>query len=597
MVSINPLNPKHISRLRRSRELAYDAMDKFRQKRFAAVQQFVGQHYSDQGSETPVPVNEIALFVNVMLRSLAPRAPKTLVRPRQGYRELSSLAWDFEIALNTTLRRIAFGKSLRLCVLDAIFSNGFMKIALHEEGTAVINGNRVSGYHPFADPIDLDDFVVDLQAKRWDKATFIGDRYQLDYQTVMESPLYDQRAKSGLTPSDPTDHNEDGGSRVDSIGSEVTTGEEEFKDKLDVWDLYLPQEQLVITLTADDERRPLRIAEWNGPNLGPYLQLGFIDVPNSIMKQGPVNIMMDLHILANELYAKARDQGVEQKTVLGVMPEAADDAESIKRAGHGDIIKLLHPDKIKEFQFLGVDQATLAFALEAMQRFSYFAGNLDVLGGLGVQADTAKQEEMISSSASAQIQDWQAITADFVRDCCERLGSLLWNDPIIRMPLSRRPDGVENLPIDQAFVWGPEHRLGEFERYNIEINPYSLRDKTPQQQLNTVMMFLERAFAPNAQFAIQQGVGLNFEGLARLWAKLADLDEIEEVLTFDGPPMADRKGPIGQPAAKPAVTKRTYERINRPGIKPSGQTQIMQQLLMGSKLQPGQQQALGRAAG
>ena len=111
------------------------------------------------------------------------------------------------------------------------------------------------------------------------------------------------------------------------------------------------------------------------------------------------------------------------------------------------------------------------------------------------------------------------------------------------------------------------------------------------------MSFLGTVFAPNAQFAIQQGVGINFEGLSRLWARLADMDEVEEVLTFDGPPMADRREMVGQPLPKPAVTKRTYERINRPGMTNNGHSQVMQQLLAGSRLQPTQQAAMGRPNG
>jgi len=595
---VNPLNDTHVRRLRRSMEQSRKLMEPYLRNRNDAVKQYVGKHYSDNGSPTRVPVNLLALLVNVLIRNLGARAPKTFVRPRRGYKELAPAAWDFEIALNATLKRVAFGKSLRLCILDALFSNGFVKIALHEEGSAEIGDMRFQGFHPFADPVSLDDFVIDLEKKRWDQAGFIGDRYALDYEQVMESRLFDKRAKQGLLPSDATHIDEQTGlERTRAVGADKPVGEEPYRDQLEVWDVWLPGPKLIVTMTLDDERAPLLIREWNGPDRGPYRHLGYIDVPDAILKSSPVALLTDLHALANEMYNKARDQGMDQKDILGVMPEAADDAQAIIDAGDRDVVKIAHPDKIKDFHFPGVDQYTLAFALEVMQRFSYFAGNLDVLGGLGVQADTATQEQMISSSASAQIQDMQAITADFVRDCCEDIGHLLWHDPLIELPLSRRPRGFEKLGVEQQFTWSPEHRVGEFLRYNIEINPHSLRDKTPQQQLNTVMTFLNQVFAPNAMFAMQQGVGLNFEGMARLWARLADMDEIEEILTFEGPPMAERKGPVGSPLPKPAVTKRTYERINRPGITAPGQHQIMMQMLLGSQLQPGQRAAMGRAVG
>lgn len=598
MVSYNPLNPVHLSRLRRSIEQSRTSMVPFMDRRTEAVREYVGQNYSDNGSRGPVPVNLIALLVNVLIRNLGSKTPRTYIRPRHDYKRLASSAWDFELALNATLDRIQFGKSLRTCILDAIFSNGFMKVALYVYGSAELHGMKVQGYHPFADPVDLDNMVLDLSSKRWDTQGFIGDKYDLPYEAVMESPLFDKQAKLDLSPSEQTSIDPDTGhDRVESIGADIPVGEEPFREKLRVWDIWLPDDQLIVTMTADDDRKPLRISEWNGPQRGPYHHLGYIDVPNSILKTSPVNNLLDLHILANELYSKARDQGIDQKTILGYMAEAADDAEAIINSGDRSAIRLQHPDKIREFNFNGVDQVTLAFALEVMQRFSYFAGNLDVLGGLGAQADTAKQEELISSSASAQIQDMQAITATFVKECCESVGSLLWHDPLIEIPLSRGPEGLESMGITSEYKWKPEHRIGDFLRYNIEINPHSMRDKTPQQQLSTIMSFLGTVFAPNAQFAIQQGVGINFEGLSRLWARLADMDEVEEVLTFDGPPMADRREMVGQPLPKPAVTKRTYERINRPGMTNNGHSQVMQQLLAGSRLQPTQQAAMGRPNG
>ncbi|MFP3344776.1 hypothetical protein R0J87_20065, partial [Halomonas sp. SIMBA_159] len=81
----------------------------------------------------------------------------------------------------------------------------------------------------------------------------------------------------------------------------------EFVDLVDLW---LPDEQAIATIPwTPDGSLPggdyLRIIEHDGPELGPYKQLGFAWVPDNIMPAAPAGVWHDLHESHNRLARKA----------------------------------------------------------------------------------------------------------------------------------------------------------------------------------------------------------------------------------------------------------------------------------------------------
>lgn len=582
-----------LSRLRNAMDHCRKATRCFREKREDNIRQYVGTNYSDNGSDKEVPVPLLALYVNILSRIIFAKSPKVLVSTPVP--SLQPAAYDLQLAINATIKRIRFEQTMRLATLDAIFMQSVVKIAMYESGSANLYGANYQGYHPFAEVVDLDDFSCDITAKRWDKMAHIEDRYRVPYDAVMESDMFDRAAKESLSPTSRKVTDEYGDHLVETIGAGDYSEPDEYRDHVELWDVYLPDEQIIVTLPAEGTGPCLREQEWSGPQMGPYHRLGFIDVPNNVLKMGPVAMLRNLHDLANQMYRKLQNQAVNQKTILGVMAEAAEDAETVKSAGDGSIVNLMHPDKIRELSFRGIEQLGLLFFKDVMSTFSYFGGNMDSWGGLGAQADTARQEELISGNASQQVQDMQAIAATFMKECCEAIGHLLWHDPLIELPMSRPLPGFAD--ISMPITWTPEHRIGEFFNYNIEIAPYSMREKTPLQQLNSIMTFIREVVPTMMPFMQAEQATVNFEGLARAYALYTDMPELEQIITFSGPPRANRPAAVGEPLAKPAHTTRTYERINKPGLTKPGQDQVMQQLLAGSSLQDGQRMALNRGVG
>ncbi|MEG7677136.1 hypothetical protein U2060_15455, partial [Listeria monocytogenes] len=65
--------------------------------------------------------------------------------------------------------------------------------------------------------------------------------------------------------------------------------------------------------------------------------------------------------------------------------------------------------------------------------FSYVAGNLDTLGGLGNSAPTLGQEQLLSSSSNGKMQSMQGEVVKWTTSIIKALAWYVWSDPDCRI--------------------------------------------------------------------------------------------------------------------------------------------------------------------
>ena len=68
-----------IKQLTMAMEHARRKLQPYRERRFAAVQEYVGYNYSDTGSQDRMPVNFLELAVNTYRRQIAAANPQVIV--------------------------------------------------------------------------------------------------------------------------------------------------------------------------------------------------------------------------------------------------------------------------------------------------------------------------------------------------------------------------------------------------------------------------------------------------------------------------------------------------------------------------------------
>lgn len=569
-MSMNPNNAADLKRLRLAVEHSRKELSPFRRARKKALDAIAGAHYNIDKPRERVPINLVEMALNIYVSQLAAKAPAAMVSTAN--KRLRPRALNLELALNHLFKEVKLGRSLRYCVRDAMLSVGIIKVMLEREGVE-IDGEYHDAGKPYADAIDLDDWVHDMTARQYHKVAFAGHRFQLPYQYVMESSLYKNKDK--LRPTELSNNDESGNEKAEALGRGESVNQDNYQDMVDLYELWLPEPNLIVTMPFEDlGTGALLVEDYNGPECGPYHFLGYQAMPNCVMPLPPVATWMDLHELANTLFRKLRNQAERAKEIGLYQGTQAADAERISEAKDGDFKRVDSLQATGTIKTGGVDPKTLAFLLQVKDLYSYLAGNLDALGGLSPQAGTLGQEELLTQNASKRVADMQSITIDFVAEVSQHLGFLLWENPIADIPITKKTKyGSAEIPIR----WNEEQREGDYFQYNIGIHPYSMQHHTPAAKLQALTQIFNNFIAPYAPQLEAQGVRINFVQFMKDIQRLSNLDELDGILMYTGETPVS---PAGEDPRQSPVTSRTNVRVNRPGGTRQGKDQAMSQLLL-----------------
>ena len=581
--------------LRRAITWSRERLRPYRVNRYDAILQYVGKHYGEGGTRSRVPINLIELATSIYTMQLVAETPSALVTTK--HKQLKPYAYDLELALNHLSHEIKLGLELEQVVHNSMFSMGIIKHGMELTGAATNHGIWANVDQPFAASVELEDWVHDMGATRFDKVQYKGNRYRLPLDIVQEFSLFDKTARNKLHATQKVAYDEQGDEKLSTMFAGGQVDPDEFVPHVELWDIYLPLEKLLVTFPCegDDESPPLRVVEWDGPEGGPYKELYYNTVPGQCMPIPPVAYWLDNHELVNTIMLKLGDQVQRQKTVLGVAGAATEDGNRVIVADDGDAIRLDSPESMKEYSFGGPDQMSLGFMIQLKDIFSYMAGNLDALGGLSTQADTATQDQLLHMSSAKRIASMQKKTIEFTSEVMSGLAHYLWHDPLIQIPITRRVQGTD---IEIPGVFSAEDREGDFLEYNIKIHPFSMTHVTPAQKLQTLTQVFQTFVVPFAEQLQAQGTEVNFESLLRIIGKYANMDELDSVLNFYGP--GSIPGPVGKPSGaanrppRAPVTRHISERRNIPGASRQGKDEALAQMLMGGNTQRAQKASLVR---
>lgn len=571
---------EELKRLRAAIKNSRFKLQPFRKKRLSLIKEFVGHNYSQEGSADRVPVNLLDLAISIYLQNLSAKSPKVMAVTQ--HQELKPQALLLEMAINHLLPKIRFSETLRRVVTDGLFSWGIVKIGLDGgHDSQDMQGFTHDSGQPFVDVIDLDDWFYDVNAKRWDQIAFCGNRYRVPLDYAQESPLYDEKIRKQLKATHEYVNDEEGDRRIETLSAGVSGDREVFTKMVELYDVWLPRKNLVLTFSVDQQDLPaLRTVPWKGPEGGPYVTLGYGEVPGNIFPKAPAMNWLDLHELYNIVFRKLGRQAERQKTITGILDGGEKDGERIIKSNDGDMVKMDRPDAAREFKWGGPDQTTLAFAQMVETIFSRNAGNLDTLGGLSPQAGTLGQEELLSQGSSKNIQDLQQRTVEFTKAVINHIAFYLWHDPLIELPLTyQHPAGVA-IPMK----FSAADRKGDFWQYDIQIDPYSMQEQTPGAKLAALNQVMSQMVMPLEQQIAQAGGTIDFQLLMETVSKYSNMPELNQILKFQAPPQTPQQPQMSQAPQKgqPNQTSHTSVRVNRGGSTASGKSNAMVQTLMGA---------------
>ena len=576
----------HRQRLAAAWEHSRKHLRHFRAQRTLASNLYVGSNYGEGGTSKAQIINLIALGVDIFTRHLAARAPRILATTTERqYRQTAARA---ALRGNQLADELELQVTFAQAAKEAMLGVGIMKTGLASGEQVEVDDETFDMGQPYADVVDLDDWGHDTTAPEFRKTQFRGNIYYPRIDVLADTRAFRRSVIDKLQANalDTARIPAEGGARADAVGHGRQTSEGVFAPRTALAHIYLPYEQLLATFMVDPsggqimaDSSPVDMREYIGPPGGPFDLLGFRTVPGNVMPLPPVAQMFDLHEAANEALRKLKRRAEAEKDIIGVQPNAREDATKIKDAADLEILSLSNPQGIQKYHFGGVNNLTMYWAIWLKDLFVYTNGNLDILGGMGAMSETLGQDRMLMETASKQVQEMQDRMLMFAKTVMQKLIWWDWEDPITEQRLVKKLKSTGE-PVTVTLT--PEERQQiDVLDLNIEIHPYSMRYQSPGERLQTIGMVWERYIIPGMAAMEAQGMAPNFDGLLRLIGQYADLPEIEDILTFSGESTLPEGG-SRMPQAP--VTTRNSVRTNRSmqDTPRSRETAMLQQLSGGA---------------
>ena len=589
---IDLANDEKRGRLFKAIRSSRDALEPFRRVRKELIKDYVGSWYAESGAENKTLVNLINQTARIYTVALAANNPQVLVSTPSA--EALPFSRRFEVNLNKLISDMALDQTFRSIVLDAFFCLG-CGVVMMQDTNMRFHGILESEEDVWLDPgepwlnrVSLDDLILDMPAKELTKMRYCGHRYRADYEKVMDEPGYSKKAKEKLKPTS-REHQDSTGAVRDIASEWGGAQDDDLKDMVWLMDLWIAENNSIVTMACDQsDLEPLIEREWTGSQAGPYKFLSLGDTPDNIIPTSPAINLKGMHDLQNRLHRRMEEDSDAHRVINVYPPGEEDQANRFRTAGRNDWVRGKSPESIKQFESGGIDQRDMALATFLQGEFDRFAGNLQAMGGLGSQASTVGQEELIHGQLSKNVADMRMAVVNFASDCILDLGRLMWEDQTLELKTSMP---VGNTGFNVSSDWTPDNRLGEFEDYEFRVEPYSMVFKTPQQHLQEYFQVM-REIAPLWPMFQQSGATLNVQVLVDQMARLLNKPEIKQLITFEVP--AEMLGGDQNTVRQAPHTTRENIRRNVPtgGTAEARTNSMVRDLMSGASSTNGQQQAM-----
>ena len=536
-------------------------------KRREMVKQFIGNNAPQEGTKQKKFVNLTALYVQVVLPHLIANAPRVMLSTM--LKQHRHVVTAMELWANKEIERTKLASTLERAIVDALFLMGTCKVSLVSPAESAKLAWNVQAGRPGCFAIPFDNMVWDMDATNPLEVEYVGHSMRVPIDAIKQAKFYEEGRKD-LEPDDYRAYSEWGEELTAALGrGDYKTDPASYKDHVTVWELYLPQDRMVVTLAGDANGgmreirgKALRYQNWIGPYCGPYPCLQFQPVPDNLLGKGPISDLFDLDVAANGMYRKVVRMTERTKEITGVAGGADADGNRVLEADDGAMIRLDNPERITQFVTGGkATQSVFVMATALKDLFSFMGGNLELLGGRSPQSKTATQDEMLNANAAAGINQLQKRTIEFVSEVIKSLCWYWHHDPIHVMRTEQAIPGVPEMQLNRTVT--PQQRMRiPFEELDIKVDPYSMQHQTPQQRL----AFLNNMVAqliPIMPMLQAQGILFDANKWLSLNAKYGDAPDINELFTIGDPPLAMEGGSgPSHDTVLPASTERTYNRRN-----------------------------------
>ena len=561
---------------------SYSDMSRIREEHYGGVKEFVGPYsvagdqsvsmYRTAGGSTTdkrIPLPLIRNVVQVYTHLLTSGNPQVNVDTQ--FEELKSFAEDFKTILNRHLLEIDIGPAISGAVWAAMFSVGVVKTGL-AEGSAEfeVEGEYYDAGKPFSASVSLRNFVIDMQADSLNEIDFVGDRYLRPRMWVEELRKKRDGGETGAGTGGIADAANSPMPAPARTSGVIEGDDKRLYDTVWVWDIYLPKQGIMCRF-ADGDDKPLEVFKWDGPEGGPYDLLGFGWVDGEVLPAAPVPALRPLAELVNAAARKIERQAARSKEIYVTDRSGGDDAETIMGAPDGQVVGVSNPDSVMPKRFGGPDPSLMALIPWGMAEFDKQAGNLSMLAGLAPQSETLGQDQLLREAANAQVNAMRGAVIRMVTRVIRQHAWYVWTDPIRAYAAEKTIPGTD---VRIKVTLGAEVREGDFLAYNFDLQPYSMSQSTPAEQVESLRRFWAQDVMPNVQLLMQTGQMVDAAAYIKKIGSMSNMPLGDQILMEQSVDAMARK----QPEMIPEPPQLSQSRGPRAPVARDHNQQFMQAL-------------------
>ena len=456
--------------------------------------------------------------ISIVVPYLSMNNPKVIVRSKTP--KLRPWAYTTELAINHLMTEIKFAKyCLRPAIFNSMFGMGITKTGIMKAEEVEFNGYLHDVGQIYTDVIDDSDYIGDVSARNRENFEIEGHYYYLP--TAYAKEFFGSKHADAIKPT----HKLHGDESPDNISKPSTLSQDfhtlrEWTRFIDIW---LPDEETVITILPEGYPHILRTVEYDGPEGGPFDILSYKHFPNSPIPIPPAWGWTSYDTAVNVLANKMRTQAENEKTIITYSADAAEDMKRVAAAGDRESVRVNDVDAMKPMVFPGINPDSYNWIQYLENQFSISGGNLYTMGGRNVQAKTLGQEQMLQSNASRILEDMVVQVHNFTESIMRKWAWRLWTDPLINMPEVKRIPGVVELDV----VFDQAAKEGDFQDFAFTIEPYSMQRYSPTLEYQKTIQFLTQWVMPVSQMANQQGVTLDIDVVTKDLARYLNIPNLE----------------------------------------------------------------------
>jgi len=79
-----------------------------------------------------------------------------------------------------------------------------------------------------------------------------------------------------------------------------------------------------------------------------------------------------------------------------------------------------------------------------------------------------------------------------------------------------------------------EQVSGQFDKFKIDIEPYTMQPKSPSTRLATLTQIMQTFIMPFVGMMQQQGMMVNFQSLLQMVSRYTDMSELDDLIIYSG---------------------------------------------------------------